>query len=199
MENEKYYTRELTEKIYVGTENNTDEDNYKELLSFFKELVERKRNDPIEGGLQAAIVILSDSYGAKINENDGSGTHIASNINIVKHLKKEKPYFSEMAMSRFNLYSEERRILYSDGIEIRVLDGDDKLMLAITSSHDTNNFKQNILDKILQICYKLYEKKCYRSIEIGIHTPNIEVEFTDLNDDSYEYIISQLKNKGVKK
>lgn len=199
MENEKYYTKELTEKIYVGTENNTDENNYKELLKFFKELVERKRNDPIEGGLQAAIIILSDSYGAKINENDGSGAHFASNVNIVKHLKKHGIYLSESAMSRFNLHNEERKILYNDAVEIRVLDGKDKLMIAITSKQDINGFKQNILNKILQICYKLHEEKCYRSIEIGITAPDIQVEFTNLNDDSYEYIISQLKSKGVKK
>ena len=70
----------IEEKIYTINSDTIDNS----LESFFKEVYTR-REDNQEGGLQASIVILKDSLGAKVCENEGLGPHTHSHMNLIKH------------------------------------------------------------------------------------------------------------------
>ena len=81
--NDDRYVNYLSEKVYSS--NSIGE---YEIRSFFDELVYRKREDPVEGGLQASMIVLSNRFAAKVNEKDGTGLHLCEFVNLVKFLKR---------------------------------------------------------------------------------------------------------------
>ena len=183
------YVKYLSEKVYSSGDIDSDY----ELRMFFDELVFRKREDPVEGGLQASMVILSDRFASKVNEGDGTYLHLCEFVNLVKYLKNDHKYFSQKAMKFPMLYYKEFEIVREEGIEIRILDGDDTLMITVLSYNEINDYQKDILKKILFICYSNLDN--YQNIEIGISTPNVIVDFTNINKDNFEYIISVVDNK----
>ena len=85
-DDEIIYTDRLEEKIYHATNKDSEEKINEQLKLFFKELTTRKRNDAIEGGLQASLIIFPEIFAAKVNEEDGMGSHAQSNINLVEFI-----------------------------------------------------------------------------------------------------------------
>ncbi|MBR3661370.1 MAG: hypothetical protein IKN63_05705 [Bacilli bacterium] len=63
---DKYYIKNLEEKIYYGINKNSEAINFEIIKSFFQELIKRKRNDPFEGGLQASMILFSTSFAGKV-------------------------------------------------------------------------------------------------------------------------------------
>ncbi len=190
------YVKYLTEKIYSSRERDNSELAERELRLFFNELVERKRDDPFEGGVQASIVVLSDSFAAKVTEDDGHGLHSCAVINLIKYLKGDYKFYSQKAMRFPMLYLEQRSILSENGVEVRILDGSENLMLAISSFNNINDYQKDIIKKVISICNDIIDN--YQNIEIGIHAPNVIVEFTNLNKESYENIINSITESNSK-
>ena len=190
IKNDDRYVKYLSEKVYCSSDIN--ESDY-ELRMFFDELVFRKREDPVDGGLQAAMIVLSDRFAAKVNEEDGTSLHLSEFVNLVKYLNNDNKYFSQKAMKFPMLYSEQTDIISREGIEIRILDGEDTLMIAICSFSEINDYQKDILKRILFICNSNLDN--YQNIEIGISTPNVIVDFTNLDRGNYEYINSIIDSK----
>lgn len=189
------YVKRLEEKIYSSKGNKSELCDI-ELRLFFNELIERKREDPIEGGLQAGMIILSDEFAAKINENDGSGLHSCTNINLVKYLNNDYRYYSDKAMRFPALYWDQTKVLSEEGVEIRILNGSEELMIEMSAVNNINNYQKEIIKKIISICKDIMDN--YQKVMIGIHIPNMVIECRDLNDESYEDIMDILKKSNVK-
>ena len=159
---EDIFTNKLSEKIYHGNYLNI-EDIKKQLKSFFNELIKRKRNDPLEGGLQASIIIYKDRCAFKINELDGAGLHVISEVNLTKFLYNDNNYLTEKAAGHFGLYMSEMMTITKDAISVRILDGEDKLMVAITSSGNIQSkFEIEVLKYIINICKNIKENNYYK-------------------------------------
>jgi len=179
----------LSEKVYSSSDIDSDY----ELRMFFDELVFRKREDPVEGGLQASMIVLSDRFASKVNEKDGTSLHSCDFVNLVNYLNNDHKYFSEKAMRYPMIYFKQSEIIRKEGIEIRILDGDDTLMITVFSYNAINDYQKEILKKILFMCNSNLDN--YQNIEIGISTPNVIVDFTNLNKDNFEYINSVIDNR----
>lgn len=190
--NDDRYVNYLSEKVYSS--NSIDEC---EIRSFFDELVYRKREDPVEGGLQASMLILANKFAAKVNEEDGYGLHICEYVNLVKYLYNDHKYFSQEAMRFPMLYSEQLDVIMQEGIEVRILDGDKSLIIYISSFKMINDYQKEVLKKLLLVCKEKLDN--YQNIEIGINTPNVLLESTNLDIDNYESINSIIDGKNVKR
>lgn len=190
--NDDRYVNYLSEKVYSS--NSIGE---YEIRSFFDELVYRKREDPVEGGLQASMLILANKFAAKVNEEDGYGLHICEYVNLVKYLYNDHKYFSQEAMKFPMLYSKESSIISEEGVEVRILDGDKSLIIYISSFKMINDYQKEVLKKLLLVCREKLDN--YQNIEIGINTPNVLLESTNLDIDNYESINSIIDGKNVKR
>lgn len=190
--NDDRYVNYLSEKVYSS--NSIDE---YEIRSFFDELVYRKREDPVEGGLQASMLILANKFAAKVNEKDGTGLHLCEFVNLVKFLNDDHTYFIDKAMRFPMLYSEQLDVIMQEGIEVRILDGDKSLIISISSFKMINDYQKEVLKKLLLVCREKLDN--YQNIEIGINTPNVLLESTNLDIDNYESINSIIDGKNVKR
>lgn len=181
--------------IFSSNQSDNEEETDKKINNFISLLVKRKREDPFEGGLQACMVIFPDKFAMKICENDGSAPHVNSFINLVKYLNNDSKYISLIGTSYFGIYSKERRQLYENGIEVRILDGNETLMLAITSKTDINSSYQiEILGKILFFFKVLKDEKAYECVNVGLHTPSAKIDFNDLSEEHYKNVLNVLNN-----
>ena len=189
------YTDKLEEAIYYATEKDTEEKATSELQKFFKELIERKRNDSLEGGLQAAMLIFPNIFLAKVNEEDGMGSHAHSNINLVKFMNGDHKYLTKYGIRKFNLYAKERNQIYDKATEIRILDGEEEMMLAIISNKDLESvFELKMIKRIILICNNLMKKNYYKNIDIGIHTPRITIDFGEWTDKKEKMMLEEIEN-----
>ena len=199
MKEDNKFTNIQEEKIYECSQMDGEEKIYEIISSFFAELIQRRRNDPFEGGLQACAVIFPNQCAMKICENDGNEPHANAFINLVKYLNKDDKYISLNGARYFSLSRMERKKLIESGIGIRILDGKDELMLAINSNVGLLSQNQiNILNKFLLLCKRLKDKKIYNTIIIGIHIDDCEIDFEDLSNEHYENIINSINNSQSK-
>ena len=190
------FTTKLEEIIYYGKKDDLISLK-KQLYLFFNEIIIRRRNDPIEGGLQASIVIYKDRAAAKVNEHDGKGVHIASNVNLTKFLFGDKKYITEFGTRYFGLYMNDMMTITKDAVTVRILDGKDYLMLAIQSYHEIDSlFKLKVIKMIIDICKSIKNKNIYKEIEVGLNTKNINMEFEDFNEHKYQSFLNILNNES---
>lgn len=193
------FTDKQEETIYSATSSDSEEKIQSELESFFEELIKRKRNDPIEGGLQASMIILPTVFAAKINEEDGMSPHINSCVNLIKYINNDHKYLTREGTRNFNIYQKENTIINNDVIELRILDGEDTLMIAITSNKKTESlFELKMLKRITTICNNLMNNNIYKNIDIGIHTHNFKIDFGEWTQEKRENIFSTLET-NIKK
>ena len=202
------YTDKQEEKIYSATEKDSKEKIISEFQNFFKELIKRKRNDPIEGGLQAVMIIFPNIFAAKINEDDGMGTHGQSKINAIKFINGDHEYLTEYGIRHFYLYEKELKQLLCSCIDIRILDGEETLMLAITSNKELySTFEVQMLKRIILICNILMEKKYYKNVDIGLYTPKIKIDYGEWTTEKRNLMLEEISknmpleepNKNFKK
>ena len=195
MSNDNKFTNSQEEKIYICSQIEAEEEIDRKISNFFSELISRRRDDPIEGGLQACIVSFPDKSAMKICEMDGSASHANAFINLVKHLNGNYRYISVAGTGNFSISQVERRQLIESGIEIRILDGKNELMLAITSRIKSLSQHQiEILNKILLFCKRLKDNKTYDSVRIGLSISGCEVDFEDLTDGHYNDVLNSIKS-----
>lgn len=166
------------------------------LTSFFMELVKRRKDDPFEGGLQASIVIMPNKATFKVCEDDGKAPHMQTMINSIKYMNNDYNFLTREGITYFSLYSKELSQLSEECIEIRVLDGEKELMLAIVSNRDIKSlFQVSLLEKIFAICTSLMENKIYTDIVIGLSTPTEKVDFEPLSSLQLQMLNQSLINE----
>ncbi len=189
IKDDEKYVKYLSEKVYFSS----DIDEY-EIRTFFDELAIRKREEPVEGGLQASMIVLPNKFAAKVNELDGNGLHLCEFVNLIKYLNNDHKYFSQKAMKYPTIYDEQSRIISEEAVEVCILDGEETLMIAISSFREINDYQKELLKKIILVCSEYFDN--YQNIEIGINTPNVMVDYTYLNKDNYEDICSLIGNNN---
>ena len=195
MEEDKNYTETLEERIYEGRIENDEKDILRQLNLFLSNIIKRKRDDPIEGGLQATMIILPTSFGAKVTENDGKSVHERGFVNLVKHLNGDRKYLTDEGIRKLYLYKEESLQKIREGIEIRILDGENHLMLAITAQNNNQTeFQFDIIKKLLKYCKQIKDRGFYDIVEVGFHTKNIKIDFEDLDDNHFREIMAEIEN-----
>lgn len=194
MENSKF-TNIQEEKIYACYDIENNEKIDEKISLFFSELLERKRDIPFEGGLQAGIVLLSDCCAMKVCENDGIAPHLNTFVNLIKYLNNDDKYISLNGIGHFNLYRDELNQLNKDAIQIRILDGMNDLMLAIiTRLSELTEYQTEILKKILLSCKTLKDNKKYDQVLVGFSNGTYKNEVEDLDDKHYESVLSTINN-----
>ena len=118
---------QLAEKIYSASNEDYER---KPLYDFFQEVI-RRRTYNIEGGLQAAFVIVPDKIGAKVCEEDGKALHVHSHINILRFLNGNNDYIPTRKIRQLNLYREEQLELITQGVEGRIISNPEELDVII--------------------------------------------------------------------
>ena len=190
------FTAIQEEKFYYVSLDMPNENINNILTSFFMELVERRKDDPFEGGLQASIVIMPDKATFKVCEDDGKAPHMQTMINSIKYMNNDNNYLTREGISYFALYSKELSQLSEECVEIRVLDGKKELMLAIVSNRDIKSlFQVSLLEKIFAICSSFLENKIYKDIVIGLSTPTEKIDFEPLGSLQLQMLNQSLVNE----
>ena len=195
MSNESLFTDKQEEKFYVCSEKASDEENEKSLLSFFTELVDRRRDDPYEGGLQACAVILPDRSAMKICEDDGIAPHSHTFVNLIKHLNNDHKYFTLKGNSNFMLTNPERKQLIEKGVEVRILNGKSEINFIINSNLAVlSEYQVEMVSKLISACKVLKDNKTYDTVQVGFHNPVCEIDFEDLSNEHYSNLLDGIKD-----
>lgn len=181
------------ETIYTCNQIESDDEIDKKIANFFSILVNRRRNDPIEGGLQACTVIFPEKSAMKVCEMDGTAPHDNAFINLVKHMNGDYRYISLKGTEFPMICKVERRQLSESGIQIRILDGKNELMLAITSNlKSLSQYQTKMLNRVLLFCKMLKDNQTYARVIVGFHISEFEIEFEDLTSDHYNNILNSI-------
>ena len=192
---DKRFTDTQLEKIYVFNQMDSEEDIDKNLMEFFKELVNRRRNDIHEGGLQACAIIMPEKSAMKVTEQDGTTPHGYTYLNLIKHLNGDHQYYTRAGAQNFVLSQKESREKNESGIEIRIVDSANKIMLAINSKIKTLSQHQiDMLNKILLNCKIIKDSNIYNIFEVGCFVAECKVDIADLTDEQYENIINGINS-----
>lgn len=189
----------LNEKVYSARIGDSKEEIVQILYYFFDELVKRKRKKTSEGGLHAGLVIDQDSFGAKINEDDGKHSHLGTSINLVKYLNKDDYFITDKAIGNSKLYKDALNQLSTQSVESRIVAGDRKLVMTFVSNHNAlTNFQLDILESIAFACKLLVDNAIYDDINIGFRVGKSELMISSWNEEAYRNIL-QLVEKERKR
>ena len=203
MTSNNFFLNKLKEKIYYGNIKSSEQEILIKLYDFFFSLYKRKRYVPFEGGLQASLVCLDDSFAAKICEDDGKEPHMINEYNLYNYLNNNNRYISYKDIRKPNLFINDLSCILNSGFSIRILSGDETLVLAIVSNINIDDqFQIDILKKIISICQILLNNNFFQDIQIGVHTNNIKIELDESNNNFKEIFDSLLNieknNKKLK-
>lgn len=192
-------TDKQLEKIYYCNDHNSNEQIQEQMRSFINELCQRRRDDPKEEGLQAGMLIMPSAFAAKITENDGKYPHGITNINLLRFIKKEKGFYVGEASSRFGIITNELSELIRNGIEIRIIDGEQNLMMAINSKQNIQTiFQLTVLKRLIDELWSIKQNELYKSIEVGFYSPISEIDVDDLNEEVYSRLIEAIETEKDK-
>lgn len=190
------FTDVLEEKIYCVKDTDGKDKIHEQVEAFFKEVHARRRNDPVEGGLQAAAVIYPHVFAAKVNEQDGYGAHMASHVNLTKFINGDTNYLTDDGMRFFANYQNELRQLHTNGVQMSVLGGDEHMMVAINATTDINSiFQLEVIKNVLDVCSELKKSGGFKTIEIGLMTPCVRVAYGELDSDKHKQFATTIANE----
>ena len=169
MEN-NLYTDKLEEKIYYGNSTYSTEEIQKVLNDFINEVIKRRRNDEEEEGLQAVFIIGKEEFGAKITENDGSGSHQNSSINIIKYFNHDNNYISLEGTGYPNIFKKEYDELCFKTIQITILSAEKKIKFIINSIFnqyiELSEFQDIMIKIFSNVVEELKQNNIYQTIEV---------------------------------
>lgn len=193
---ENFLIDELEEKIYYGTKQNNEEELNGVLKQFLIEVYKRRRNDPIEGGLQAEMIIMPEKFAAKITENEGLGSHYATSINLLRFIKGESSYYRDDVTQYSVIIKDEILDILTNGIEIRILAGQENIMFAISSNREhLSDFQIELLENQINLLKKVQQKNDDIYVEVGFSTPNSSIEFENIDNSEYEKLSDEKYEK----
>ena len=197
METPDIFNYKLQEKIYNCTSSDDDEILKEQIALFSKELIKRRKYIPSEGGLQAVMLISEDKFGAKINENNGEGTHHHSFINTIKFLNGDTNYVTPEGSARIYFIKKEYYQCFNECINIRIIDNDEKIDFIITSKcKKTSAFQNKVLKTLLDYWSSIKIAGIYKKIDVGMYLPEVEMESCLDWDNKYQEILSEVTEKS---
>ncbi len=84
------------------------------------------------------------------------------------------------------------------GIEIRILNGQESIMFAITSNNGIKSkYQINTLKKLIELLKKLKDNQLYKNVKIGLYTPISKINIGNINDDMYATLLQALENENI--
>ena len=189
----------LEEKIYFGTDKNHQEELKAKLNEFLSVLISRRRDDPIEEGLQAEMIIMPETFAAKVNEKDGLSTHLITKVNLLRFIKHKNTFYIDKAGGYNAIIHDEIEQLTRDGIDIRILDGETEAIFAINSIRKClSDFQINILKTLITLLKEIQQDNIYSSVEVGLDTANSKVDIDNINEEKYQELITALEDEREK-
>lgn len=166
----RLFTNKLQEKIYYGNYTNSKEEIQKVLKGFLNEVIKRRRNDEEEEGLQAVFIIGKEEFGAKITENDGSGSHQNSSINIIKYFNHDNNYISLEGTGYPNIFKKEYDELCFETIQITILSAENIIKFIINSIFnkyiELSEFQDIMIKIFSNVVEELKQNNIYQTIEV---------------------------------
>lgn len=151
-----------TEKIY---ENSTERE-------FLKELYLRKREDALEGGIQAVGIILKNNSLYKINEEDGYEPHMYSFAGLCSYINKST--YTVFDRGKMMPILQEMKNCFNHGAaEVRITSSPTKTIFAITSSLELSYFQIQSIYVLLLNAISLG----FENIQLGVTSPNVNINF----------------------
>lgn len=199
MNSNELLTDKLTEKVYASNEYDGTIHMQQQLGDFIEELYERRKDDYNEEGLQAGMLIMPNAFAAKITDNDGNDPHLITNINLLRYIKKEKDFYVREAAGKFGLIKNEMSELIRNGIEIRIIDGEQNLMMAINSKQNIQTiFQLTVLKRLIDELWSIKQNELYKSIEVGFYSPISEIDVDELNEEVYSKLIEAIEKEKDK-
>ena len=126
----KYLVCDVFEKIYNARDG---EDISDSITNFFAEIMKRKRDDDYSGGLLAAAVIFKDCYAAKINEENGTTSHLSSHVNLIRYLRNKKGFITVDGTKYSKYVIPEEIKLVRNGIDVRIICSARELTILINT------------------------------------------------------------------
>ena len=151
----------LTEDIYYMNENFDEDDIRYELSSFFDKLINRRRNDDTEFGLQAGGVIYPDRAGFKICERDGKASHAQAQENVSQYLNGSPEFSSEDAVRMISSRRNDPNAwanIAKNGFTVRIVASNEELIFIFsTSKYQFTDFQLNIVYELFNHIRKVYD------------------------------------------
>ncbi|MBR0351027.1 MAG: hypothetical protein IJH76_04340 [Clostridia bacterium] len=196
MNKNQLYTNKLIEKVYYSNSKEKDEKAKEQIQKFLTELHERRREDPYEGGLQAEMVVMPEAFAAKVNENNGYDYHKITGVNLLRYIKKEDKYYSKEAIKHYGLLYNEANDILNNGVEIRILDGKNAIIVAIVSNKGIKSqYQIDTLKILIDNLKESQSKRLYTHVKVGLCTMNGTVECEDIKEQTYNKLINSLENE----
>lgn len=191
MNESDFLTSNLNESIYYSNNKSSEVEIRKQIMNFLSELYKRRRNDMLEDGLQAAILIMPDAFAAKVNEQDGDTPHLLNIVNMERYMKGEKNFYNEKTpiSTIYDKYSE----ISSIGIQVRILDANEEIEFPIIAYNSIQSeFQLKVLEELTNLLKVVQTNKYYSNIRVGMNTPNTDIDVENFNDEIYKRLKSAL-------
>lgn len=197
----------LSEKVYTVNDWSDEDDLDYEITTFFSKLMNRRRNDDIEEGLQAGGVILPDKAGFKICERDGKGSHAQAQENVSQYLNGERSFTGEETIG---MLGGERRNnpntwmnIPKHGFTVRIVATEESMIFVFnTYNYNVTDFQLDVIGRMFDCIKNAYDNGDIKYPYINYVAPRNKFVFNEKLDideqlDSLEEIIKG--KKEVKK
>lgn len=198
----------LSEKVYTMYEFDSEEDIDYELSSFFDEIMARKRDDDIEGGLQAGGVIYPDKAAFKVSEKDGRGSHAQAQEHSSQFINGETSFTGDEAIG---FMGGARRSdpnawmnIPKNGFTVRVVATEDMMIFIFnTYSYRISDFQLDVVHNLVTHIKEAYQNNDIKYPYINFVTNSDRFIFDENKDideqlDTLEDIILD-KKEPIKK
>ena len=196
---------ELKEKVYEVTEQEAAEETYCKIGLFFDELINRRRDDPYEGGLQGSGVIQDHQAAFKINERNGEASHPHTMETLAQYLRGDTQFSSEESMGAWSKKGTDPTAYYNlenTDFCVRFLAGSNSLVIIFTTRlDDFSNFQLDVIHHCLDFAKEAIESGNFFYVTVNFSTPNDKIlssrEYSVM--DAIEKIDSLIQEKRKQK
>ena len=153
----------LTEKVFTDNATSDPDENKDALRKFFLEYASRKRGEDINiDGFYGGIIIMQDKWAAKVNEEDGKGYHIYTNMNLVRFLNNEQNdhlFGTESQAGKVTRDEDEvREMINNNDVAVSLLSNKDSAKILIYSyNNNYSAYQISRIKDILDIAAELVE------------------------------------------
>lgn len=196
MNENDFLTSNLNENVYYSNNKSSEVEIRKQIMSFLSELYKRRKNDMLEDGLQAAILIMPDAFAAKVNEEDGDTPHLLNIVNMERYMKGEKNFYNEKTpiSEIYDKYSD----ISSIGVQVRILDANEEIEFPIMAYNSIQSeFQLKVLEELTNSLKVVQTNKYYSNIRVGMNTPNTDIDVENFNDEIYKRLKSALDMEKI--
>ena len=183
----RYHTLNyLTEKIYTINDCLDEEDIHYELSTFFSKLMNRRREEQIDLGLQAGGVIYPDKAGFKIAERDGKASHAQTQENVSQYLNGETAFSSEEDVGMINSRKNDPNSwanISKNGFTVRIVANRNGLVFIFNSQiFEPTSFQMDAIYEIFGYIKKVYDEGIIRKPYINFLTAKDKFVYREFMD-----------------